>query len=400
MNTESLKDSVTNHSKLGMISLDWNLKLGKQLFEQRKEKGYKGLEIYSVTINSGLVKRKTLDKRMAPNVALEQSLLIEKDDIVYNMMRMWQGAIGHCDFKGVVSPAYVVCRTKGEILSLFAYYLLKTPRYLHLLKSYSYGITNDRLRLYFADFSIIPFTYPSILEQRKIIDVLKICDSQLDIAIKLIKAKKKKKEGLMQLLLSGRKRFSEFNNDWIEVKLEDYFTERKESKYENLQLLSIGSNGVYPQNESELKDNSNFDKSKYKRICKGDIGYNTMRMWQGRSALSSLEGIVSPAYTIVTPKENADVLFFSYLFKFPYVVNRFYRNSQGLVNDTLNCKFKDFAIVKVMVPPTKEEQSKIANVLSKAEIEIKVLEQKKDYLQDQKKGLMQQLLTGKKRLKY
>ncbi len=241
---------------------------------------------------------------------------------------------------------------------------------------------------------------PNIEEQKAIAQVLSTWDKAIENLTQLITEKQQKKNALMQQLLTGKKRFPGFDGEWKEVKLGEYFTERKESNRPDLPLLSIGSSGVYPQTDSNKKDTSNSDKAKYKRICPDDIGYNTMRMWQGRSALSSLEGIVSPAYTIVTPKEDADVLFFSYLFKFPYVVHRFFRNSQGLVDDTLNCKFKDFAIVKVMVPPTKDEQTKIAQVLRNADAEIKVLERKKEYLQDQKKGLMQQLLTGKKRLKY
>lgn len=239
---------------------------------------------------------------------------------------------------------------------------------------------------------------PKLPEQKAIAKILSTWDKAIENLTQLIFEKQQKKKALMQQLLTRKKRFPGYDGEWKELKLGEYFTERKESKIEDLPLLSIGSSGVYPQTESNKKDTSNTDKAKYKRICPDDIGYNTMRMWQGRSALSSLEGIVSPAYTIVTPKENADVLFFSYLFKFPYVVHRFFRNSQGLVDDTLNCKFKDFAIVKVMVPPTKEEQTKIAQVLKNADAEIKVLEKKKDHLQDQKKGLMQQLLTGKKRL--
>ena len=165
-------------------------------------------------------------------------------------------------------------------------------------------------------------------------------------------------------------------------------------------MLSIGERGVYPQANSNKKDTSNSDKSKYKRISVGDIGYNTMRMWQGRSALSGLEGIVSPAYTIVTPLENTNSVFFSYLFKLDEMVHKFYRNSQGMVSDTLMCKFKDFKIVKFMTPPTKEEQTAIAKVLLNSDKEIELLNKKRDQLKDQKKGLMQQLLTGKKRLKF
>ena len=62
-------------------------------------------------------------------------------------------------------------------------------------------------------------------------------------------------------------------------------------------------------------DNSNNDKSKYKKVCVGDIAYNSMRMWQGASGYSPYEGIVSPAYTVVKPKEDIDSRFFSYMFK-------------------------------------------------------------------------------------
>ncbi|MEQ8907954.1 MAG: restriction endonuclease subunit S [Vicingaceae bacterium] len=194
-------------------------------------------------------------------------------------------------------------------------------------------------------------------------------------------------------------RLKGFEGDWEEVKLGDFFTERKEAGFDNLPLLSVGEKGVYPQNESNKKDTSNKNKSKYKRICPNDIGYNTMRMWQGRSALSDLEGIVSPAYTIVTPKKNANPKFFAALIKIDEVVHKFYRNSQGLVSDTLNCKFKDFKIVKVNVPPTLEEQHAIVDILDQADQELALQIAKKEALQKQKAGLMQKLLTGEVRVK-
>jgi type I restriction enzyme S subunit len=215
----------------------------------------------------------------------------------------------------------------------------------------------------------------------------------------LIAKKELQKKWLMQNLLTGKKRLNGFGGEWKEFHLGEMFTERTETKYFDLPLLSVGASGIYPQADSIKKDTSNEDKSKYKRICIGDIGYNTMRMWQGRSALSQLEGIVSPAYTIVTPKKNADSLFFSYLFKTPKLMNLFWRNSQGLVDDTLNCKFKDFEIVKVNLPKTKEEQTAISKVLQAADKEIQLLKTRTERLREKKKGLMQKLLTGKKRLK-
>lgn len=240
---------------------------------------------------------------------------------------------------------------------------------------------------------------PPLSEQKAIAKVLSTSDAVIHAIEKLIAQKELRKKWLMQQLLTGKIRLRGFECEWKEVPLSEMFAERNETKYFDLPLLSIGQNGVYPQDESVKKDTSNEDKSKYKRICPGDIGYNTMRMWQGRSALSGLEGIVSPAYTVVTPKKNADSLFFSYLFKMPKMTNLFWRNSQGLVDDTLNCKFKDFSIVKVMLPQSKEEQTAIAQVLQVADKEIGLLKAKAEKLREQKKGLMQQLLTGKVRLK-
>lgn len=235
-------------------------------------------------------------------------------------------------------------------------------------------------------------------ERNTICLILSTWDEAITKTRQLIALLQQRNKGLKQQLLTGKKRLKRYNQPWTEIHLIEAFNERNETSVVNLSLLSVGSMGVYPQSQSEKRDTSNSDKTKYKRISPGDIGYNTMRMWQGRSALSSLEGIVSPAYTIVTPKEGQHSGFYAYLFKLPSVINKFFRNSQGLVEDTLNCKFKDFAMVKVEVPEY-EEQFAIANVLTTAEVEIKSYEQKLSALQQQKKGLMQKLLTGEIRVK-
>ena len=156
------------------------------------------------------------------------------------------------------------------------------------------------------------------------------------------------------------------------MKLGEVTCERNETNTPTLPLLSITANkGVIPQTDSEKKDVSNTDKSKYKRICSGDIGYNTMRMWQGRSALSFVEGIVSPAYTIVTPLKGVSPLFLSYLIKRPRLIYEFWTHSQGLVEDTLNCKYKDFAQIAITIPSL-PEQRKIAALLSLIDERIEV----------------------------
>lgn len=281
----------------------------------------------------------------------------------------------------------------------FLNYILSTPFFRYRIQCLANGSSKSMVNISKPSFLGIQIPFPEHSEQQKIATILFTWDKAMDKLSDLIEVKEEQKKGLMQQLLTGKVRLKRFDKKWQERKLGEVFSERKETRREDLELLSIGSKGVYPQSESNKKDTSNSNKDKYKRICKGDIGYNTMRMWQGRSAVSFIEGIVSPAYTIVTPKEEHNVNFFGYLFHTPDLIHRFWRYSQGLVGDTLNCKFNSFSKVKVLVPPTTEEQKEIAAVLDQITLEIETLEKKRTIYELEKKGLMQQLLTGKRRVK-
>lgn len=197
--------------------------------------------------------------------------------------------------------------------------------------------------------------------------------------------------------LTPKLRFPEFQTalGWKQDILGNLFIERKEKGYPDLLLLSLTEqDGIIPQTETNRKNTSSLDKSKYLRVCYGDIAYNTMRMWEGRSAFVDMEGIVSPAYTICTPKNNVNSFFYSYYFKLPDMISKFHRYSQGLVQDTLNLKFDKFSQISIGIPPTFEEQQKIADCLSSLDELIELQEQKLAALKQHKKGLMQQLFPS------
>jgi len=137
---------------------------------------------------------------------------------------------------------------------------------------------------------------PSLPEQHQVASAIATWDTAIQKTEQLIAAKAKRKAGLMAELLTGRRRVARFQTEWRSWHLGELFQERVENNRNDLPLLSITrEEGVVPRNGLERKDTSSEDKSKYLRICPGDIGYNTMRMWQGVSALSRHEGIVSPA---------------------------------------------------------------------------------------------------------
>lgn len=302
-------------------------------------------------------------------------------------------AVAPCDL--CVSQDYICLQNSGMNTIFLAYEIMQRMKNIvsQIQGTSIKGISINEVKK-------IQLPLPPLAEQEKIAEILSTWDKAIDKQTQLIEKLELRKKGLMQQLLTGKRRLPGFSEPWQTHKLQELFSERNETNRMDLPLLSItGDRGVILQIESEKRDTSNDDKSKYKRITKGDIGYNTMRMWQGRSALSDLEGIVSPAYTIVVPNSKVDGYYMSVLFKQPRLVYDFWTHSQGLVGDTLNCKYRDFGQVRVSCP-SYIEQKAIAKVLTTADHEIELAQQKLELLRQQKRGLMQQLLTGKKRVKY
>jgi type I restriction enzyme, S subunit len=237
---------------------------------------------------------------------------------------------------------------------------------------------------------------PALDEQRRIASILALWDQAISATEKLIVNTEKRRSWLVRNLVSGRVRLKGNAEPWLSYRLGQIFSERVETNRNDLPLLSItGDTGVVPREDVGRKDTSNEDKSKYQRICVGDIGYNTMRMWQGNSALSAYEGIVSPAYTVLVPSKKIDGKFASYLFKYQPVVFLFYRYSQGLVSDTWNLKYCNFSKVKVRIPCLSEQKA-IAEIIASADVSLRLLTSELTYLKKERSSLTDELLTGKR----
>ena len=148
---------------------------------------------------------------------------------------------------------------------------------------------------------------------------------------------------------------------WEQRKLGDCFDERNESMPDG-ELISVTINdGIRKFSELGRHDNSNDDKSKYKKVCVGDIAYNSMRMWQGASGYSPYEGIVSPAYTVLSPKTGVVSRCLAYQFKLPEMIHTFQVNSQGITSDNWNLKYPAFSEIDISVATQVKEQELIAS---------------------------------------
>lgn len=200
--THKFKDSP-----LGRIPVEWySTSIGSQ-FTVRKERGRPGLPIMSIVMNSGLVERSSVERRVETALVPEQHALVLEGDISYNMMRMWQGVLGRASFDCLVSPAYVVLQPLGSINSRFAEWLFRHARMVHAFRQASKGVVDDRLRLYPKDLFPIPMAIArSVEEQSQIADRLDAQVAAIASDIRALEKLSHTRTGLMRDLLSGDRR--------------------------------------------------------------------------------------------------------------------------------------------------------------------------------------------------
>lgn len=117
-----------------------------------------------------------------------------------------------------------------------------------------------------------------------------------------------------------------------------------------------------------------------------------MRMWQGASGASPYNGIVSPAYTIITPihPNEQNIVFWAYYFKHIPLIQTFQKYSQGLTSDTWNLKFPQFSEITISLPP-KNAQDQMSDCLSILDTRCKGEEEKLQRLFQVRTSLLQQL---------
>ena len=186
-------------------------------------------------------------------------------------------------------------------------------------------------------------------------------------------------------------RFKGFTYTWEQRKLGDCFTERVESMPDG-ELISVTINdGIKKFSELGRHDNSNDDKSKYKKVCVGDIAYNSMRMWQGASGYSPYEGIVSPAYTVLSPNLRINSKCLAYQFKLPEMIHTFQINSQGITSDNWNLKYPALSEIEIFVSKDEEEQAKIAKCFEGFDHLITLHQRKYDKLTNMKKSMLEKM---------
>lgn len=154
---------------------------------------------------------------------------------------------------------------------------------------------------------------------------------------------------------------------WEQRKLGGLFFESNE-RSSSMEILSVSvAKGIYPASESDRDTNPGASLANYKVVHKGDVVYNSMRMWQGAVGSSDYDGIVSPAYVVARPAIELDSTCFGYLLKRPEMLYKYLCDSQGNSKDTQTLKYNRFADIEVTMPANLEKQRVISACLGRVD---------------------------------
>ncbi len=174
----------------------WNTIRCAHLFEIKHRKNTSGEINLSVYREYGVIKRDSRDdnyNRVSEDISNYK--LVDPGDFVFNKMKCWQGSLGVSEYRGIVSPAYTVCKPKRCFYGKYIHYLLRSQGYIQEFNRLSYGVRIGQWELRFQDFKDIVVLYPSLSEQTKIANFLDRKTEQID---ELIRIKEQKIELLQE----------------------------------------------------------------------------------------------------------------------------------------------------------------------------------------------------------
>ena len=327
---------------------------------------------------------------------------VAADKFIVNITFGWEHAVAVTDENDagkLVSHRFPQFSLSEELDPKFLKFIILDENFRHHLWLASPGGAGRNRVLNLTEMLQYEIYIPSVSEQRQIADVLIRLDNLITLHQRKYDRLKNVKKSMLEKMFprDGANvpeiRFAGFTDAWEQRKVGDCFTERVESMPDG-ELISVTINdGIKKFSELGRHDNSNDDKSKYKKVCVGDIAYNSMRMWQGASGYSPYEGIVSPAYTVLSPNSGINSKCLAYQFKLPEIIHTFQVNSQGITSDNWNLKYPALSQIEIFVSKDEQEQAKIAKFFENLDNLITLHQRKYEKLKQIKKSMLEKMFV-------
>lgn len=368
----------TGQPWVGRIPVHWELFRNGRLFAQRNETGHGDLPILEVSLRTG-VRIRDMDnlKRKQMMSDREKYKRAAQGDIAYNMMRLWQGAVGVAPVDGLVSPAYVVVRPFSGVDCRYFTYLFRTNCYMNEVDGYSRGIVKDRNRLYWQDFKRMPSVVPPVIEQCHVARFLDAVGSNIQRFLRnkrrLIELLKEQRQNIInqavtrglnpnvKLKPSGVEWIGEIPEHW-EIRRAKYILQEKDIRWKenigNLLMVSqyTGTTKRPLREDSEELDTRSGSLAGYKVVKKSELVINIMLAWNGSIGVSHEDGVVRPAYCVYRFRDRGYPWYFHHLLRSLPYREEIKCRSRGVIESRLRLYSEDLFRIPLIEPPYDEQK--------------------------------------------
>lgn len=352
----------------------WETKRLGEIYAERNERGNDSLPILSVSIHSGIsngeLSTETLGKKVRRSEDKSLYKHVYSGDLVLNMMRAWQGALGVAQTEGMVSPAYLTATPDDTIYPLFMDCGLRRPQIVAKMNNLSYGITDFRKRLYWDSFVCVEIDAPSVPEQKKISGYF----SNLDTVISLHKRKHAKLVALKKAMLekmfplpdaaAPEVRFQGFDRSWSAIRF-DLIATRRSATSSGIELPRVEYEDI-ASGEGRLNKDVLQTSSKKKGILfeQRDVLFGKLRPYLRNLWLAEFPGVAVGDFWVLKAVE-CDPTFLYYLIQtadFMRVAN------QSAGSKMPRSDWKLVSSTRFKIPNCALEQRKIGDYLRMLEI--------------------------------
>lgn len=325
----------------------------------------------------------------------------ELGDFIYSSNNLETGSIGiNKTGKAVISPVYSIFQGVSIGDSQFIGIMSLLPRFIAKMIRFRQGVVYGQWRIHETDFLDISVLIPSVDERTKITQLILSIEELITLHQRKLDNLKLKKKALLQKLFpkNGDRypelRFPGFTDAWEQRKADYIFKSVTDKGYPELPVLSASQElgMVYrDQNGIDIQHDKKNETS-YKRVLPGQFVIH-LRSFQGGFAYSEIEGITSPAYTVMSFKNSSEQygLFWKHVFKSEIFIKRLETITYG-IRDGRSISFSDFKSLLLQYPSF-SEQKLIGDSIAVIERGITLHQRKLDHLQLQKKALLQQIFV-------
>jgi len=288
-------------------------------------------------------------------------LRFRKGDIIFGKRRAYQRKLAVAEFGGICSAHALVIRARPDkVLPEFLPFLMMSDRFMNRAVEISVGSLSPTIN--WTTLKLETFDLPPLEQQRRIAEILWAVDAALLCARQLGESLQECRSARIAKAMEEEVLMPSGSHSHGSS-LGRLFTDRRENGFGDLPILSVTIDGRIVRRESlERNVIDRTGTEKYLRVCSGDIAYNTMRMWQGSCGVVSEEGIISSAYTVLTPiGSKVDTKFWNYAFHTPQLLDAFRRFSTGVAADRWRLYFRNFAKIAVRVPTLKRQRELVVS---------------------------------------